>query len=62
MEELTKQLEIEGHRTVDYSLFKHIMTNKMKEKKSESDLIKAFHIIDRDKSGSIDREEFLYVL
>ena len=31
------------------------MTAKMKDKNSETDLIKAFQIIDRDKSGSIDK-------
>ena len=33
----------------------------MKDKNSETDLIKAFQIIDRDKSGSIDKQEFEFV-
>ena len=33
----------------------------MKDKNSEADFIKAFQIIDRDKSGSIDKEEFEFV-
>ena len=31
------------------------MTTKMKDKNSEADFINAFQIIDRDKSGSIDK-------
>jgi Ca2+-binding EF-hand superfamily protein len=37
------------------------MTSKMKDKNSESDLIKAFKIIDKDNSESIDKKEFEFV-
>ena len=38
------------------------MTEKLKDKDSKKDLIKAFQMLDRDNSGSIDKVEFEYVI
>ena len=62
VKEVEDRLTLAGKREISESEFLAIMTKKLKENDSIKDLYKAFDLLDKDGSGALDRDEFVYVL
>lgn len=54
-------MDVEGKKYISFEDFLKLMTKKLKDSESQKDLIKAFRILDIDKSGSIDTAEFIEI-
>lgn len=53
IEQMIADVDKDGSGAIDYDEFEHMMTAKIGERDTKEELMKAFHIIDKDKNVNI---------
>ena len=62
LEEMIKQVDLDGNGTIDFNEFLGLMVRKMKDTDTEEELIEAFKVFDRDSNGFITSHELRHVM
>ncbi|KEH23303.1 EF hand calcium-binding family protein [Medicago truncatula] len=57
IEQMIADVDKDGSGAIDYDEFEHMMTAKIGERDTKEELMKAFHIIDKDKNGKISASD-----
>lgn len=62
LEEMIKQVDLDGNGTIDFKEFLGLMVRKMKDTDTEEELLEAFKVFDRDGNGFITSHELRHVM
>jgi calmodulin len=62
LEEMIKQVDLDGNGTIDFKEFLGLMVRKMKDSDTEEELLEAFKVFDRDGNGFITSHELRHVM
>ena len=62
LEEMIKQVDLDGNGTIDFKEFLGLMVRKMKDTDTEEELLEAFKVFDRDSNGFITSHELRHVM